>query len=191
MFNAIWARKCSEKIVSVKIFQFTQFTFHSLFVCVTVVSAHLNTRACLLSKCISCMVISTVPSAVISETPLVSSTTINITVSVPSGTVVTRFEVTWLRFTLSGYYGGYNTIYETGDFPNSYLISGLEPGNNYEIWVELYSAFNYISSSNYIIVTTLETGKRVESNPVLIGYVSLHSSQCWSSLTLNCYCHLQ
>ena len=137
------------------------------------------------------MVISTVPSAVISENPLVSSTTITITVIVPSGAVVTRFEVRVWRHTLSGCYGGYNSISETGDFPNSYLISGLEPGNNYEIEVNLYSADRYISSSNYITATTLETGKRVESNPVLIGYVSLHSSQCWSSLTLTCYCHFQ
>ena len=137
------------------------------------------------------VVISTVSSAVISEDPLVSSTTINITVSVRSDTVVTRFKVWWWRYTLSGSYGGYNTISETGDFPNSYLISGLEPGNNYEIQVNLYNAFWYIISTNSITVTTLETGKRVESNPVLIGYVSLHSSQCRSSLTLTCYCHFQ
>ena len=137
------------------------------------------------------MVISTVPSAVISETPLVSSTTINITVSVPSGAVVTQFEVLWRRYTLFGCYSSHNTIYETGDFPNSYLISGLEPGNNYRIQVKLYSADRYISSTNYITVTTLETGKRVKSNPVLIGYVTLHSSQCCSSLTLTCYCHFQ
>ena len=137
------------------------------------------------------MVISTVPSAVISENPLVSSTTINITVSVPSGAIVTRFEVLWRRYTLSGCYGGRNTIYETGDFPNSYPISGLQPGSNYRIRVLLYSADRYISSTNSIAVTTLETGERVESKPVLIGYVSLHSSQCWSSLTLTCYCHFQ
>ena len=124
------------------------------------------------------MVISTVPSAVISENPLISSTTINITVSVPSGAVVTRFEVWWSRYTLSGCYGGYNTIYETGDFPNSYLISGLQPGSNYRIRVYFYSAVRRISSTNYIAVTTLETGERVKSNPVLIGYVSLHSPRC-------------
>ena len=137
------------------------------------------------------MVISTVPSAVISEAPLISSNTINITVSVPSGAVVTRFKVQWSRYTLSGCYGGRNTIYETGDFPNSYLISGLQPGSNYRIRVYLYSAVRYISSSNYITVTTPETGERVKSNPVLIGYVSLHSSQGWSSLTFTCYCHFQ
>ena len=137
------------------------------------------------------MVISTALSAVITENPLVSSTTINITVSVPSGMVVTQFEVKWWRYTLSGCYGVYDTISETGDFPNSYLISGLEPGNNYEIQVDFYTAVHYVLSSNYITATTLETGKRVESNPVLIGYVSLHSSQCWSSLTLTCYCHFQ
>ena len=137
------------------------------------------------------MVISTVPSAVISENPLVSSTTITITVSIPSGAVVTRFQVRWSRYTLSGCYGGRNTISETGDFPNSYLISGLQPGNNYGIQVKLYSADRYISSTNYIAVTMLETGERVKYNPVLIGYISLHSSQCWSSLTLTCYCHFQ
>ena len=137
------------------------------------------------------MVISTVPSVEISENPLVSSTTISITVSVPIGAVVTRFEVRWERSTLSGCYGGYNTIYETGDFPDSYLISGLKPGSKYEIQVDFYSAVRYVTSTKYITVTTLETGKRVECNLVLIGYVSLHSSQCWSSLTITCYCHFQ
>ena len=137
------------------------------------------------------MVNSTVPSsAVLSETPSVSSTAINITGSVPSGTVVTGFEVRWQRDTSVGCSDeNYNTISETGVFPNIYQISGLEPGNKYTMRVRLSN--RYDTYSNSIIATTLETGECVESIPVLMVIDSLYSSQCWSSLTLTCHCHFQ
>ena len=137
------------------------------------------------------MVNSTVPlSAVLSETPLVLSTAINITGSVPSGTVVTGFDVRWWRDTSVGCSDeNYATLSETGAFPNSYQISGLEPGNKYTMRVRLTN--KYGTYSNSITATTLERGESVESIPVLMVIVSLYSSQCWSSLTLIWYCHFQ
>ena len=139
------------------------------------------------------MVNSTVPSsAVLSETPSVSATAINITGSVPSGTVVTGFKVSWWRDTSIGCSDeNYNTISETGVFPNIYQISGLKPGNKYTMSVRLTNGVRYDTYSNSITATTLETGESVESIPVLMVIISLYSSQCWSSLTLTCCYHFQ
>ena len=62
----------------------------------------------------------------------------------------------------------YATISETGVFPNSYQISGLEPGNKYRVRVRLSNVVRYGTFSNSIIATTLETGESVESIPVLM-----------------------
>ena len=148
-------------------------------------------KVCLLLSCAVKWFNSTVPSsAVLSETPSVSSTAINITGSVPSGTVVTEFVVRWWRDTSVGCSDeNHASISETGDFPNSYQISGLQPGNRYTMKVRLTSRYDILSNS--ITATTLETGESVKATPVLMVIVSLHSSQCWSSLTLTCYCHFQ
>ena len=122
----------------------------------------------------------TVPSAaVLSGTTSPSSTAITITGSVPSGSVVTGFEVRWLRDTSVGCSDkDEDTISETGAFPNSYQISGLEPGNRYTIRVTVSNAAGTAPSSNSVTETTLETGEIEIPNPVLaMVCFSLHSSQ--------------
>ena len=102
------------------------------------------------------------PSAAeLSGTTSPSSTAITITGSVPSGTVVTGFEVRWQRDTSVGCSDkDEDTIPETGAFPNSYQISGLEPGNRYTITVTVSNAAGTAPESNFVNGTTLETGKR-------------------------------
>ena len=104
----------------------------------------------------------TVPSAaVLSGTTSPSSTAIAITGSVPSDTVVTGFEVRWQRDTSVGCSDeDEGTISETGVFPNSYQIPGLEPGNRYTITVTVFNAAGGAPASNSVTGTTLETGER-------------------------------
>ena len=113
-----------------------------------------------------------VPSAaVLSGTTSVTSTTITITGSVPSGTVVTGFEVRWQRDTSVGCSDeDEGTISETGAFPNSYQISGLEPGNRYTTTVTVSNAAGTAPASNSVTGTTLETGKR-EREYCIINYI--------------------
>ena len=108
----------------------------------------------------------TVPSvAVLSGTTSPSSTAITITGSVPSGSVVTGFVVRWQRDTSVGCSDeDEDTISETGAFPNSYQISGLELGNRYTITVTVSNAAGTAPASNSVTGTTLETGER-ESSP--------------------------
>ena len=103
----------------------------------------------------------TVPSpAVLTGTTSVTSTSITISGSVPSGTVVTEFEVMWQRDTSVGCSDvDEDTISETGAFPNSYQISGLEPGNSYTITVTVSTAASTAPASNPVTATTLETGE--------------------------------
>ena len=105
----------------------------------------------------------TVPSAaVLSDTTSPSFTTITITGSVPSGTVVTRFEVRWQRDASVGCSDeDEGTIPETGVFPNSYQISGLEPGNRYTITVTVSNAAGTAPASNSVTATTLEIGESI------------------------------
>ena len=135
----------------------------------------------------------TVPSAAeLSETTSSSSTTIRFTItgSVPSGSVVTEFEVRWQRDTSVGCSDeDEDTISETGAFPNSYQISGLEPGNRYTITVTVSNAAGTAPASNSVTGTTLETGERESLLHCLC--TSLHSSQCWSSLSHTCHCNSQ
>ena len=104
----------------------------------------------------------TVPSAAeLSGTTSPLFTTITITGSVPSGSVVTEFEVRWQRDTSVGCSDeDEDTISETGAFPNSYQISGLEPGNRYTITVTVSNAAGTAPASNSVTGTTLETGER-------------------------------
>ena len=103
----------------------------------------------------------TVPSAaVLTGTTSVTSTAITITGSVPSGTVVTGFEVMWQRNTSIGCSDvDEGTISETGVFSNSYQISGLEPGNSYTTTVTVSTAAGTSQASNPVTATTLETGE--------------------------------
>ena len=103
------------------------------------------------------------PSAAILSGTTSLSTAVNITGSVPSGSVVTRFEVRWQRDTcpnegeISMRMG---TIIEESAFPNSYQISGLEPGNRYIITVIVYNAAGTAPVSNSLTGTTSEEGVR-------------------------------
>ena len=101
-----------------------------------------------------------VPSAaVLSGTTSPLSTTITITGSVPSGSVVIGFEVRWQRDTSVGCSDeDEDTFSETGAFPNSYQISGLEPGNRYTSRVTVSNAAGTAPASNSVTATTLETG---------------------------------
>ena len=101
------------------------------------------------------------PSAAeLSGITLPSSTAITITGSVPSGSVVTGFEVRWQRDTSVGCSDeDEDTISETGVFPNSYQISGLEPGNLYTITVTVSNAAGNAPVSNFVTGTALETGE--------------------------------
>ena len=102
----------------------------------------------------------TVPSAAaLTGTPLATSTAITITGSVPSGTVVTGFEVEWQRDTSVGCSDvDEDTISETGVFSNSYQISGLQPGNSFTITVTVSNTAGTAPASNPVTGTTLETG---------------------------------
>ena len=112
--------------------------------------------------CVFCFSPSELSAAVLSGTTSLSSTAITITGSVPSGTVVTGFEVRWQRDTCPGegeMAMRMGIITEDTAFPNSYQISGLEPGNRYTITVTVSNAAGTAPASNSVTGTTLETGE--------------------------------
>ena len=126
-----------------------------------------SAHACMVKLCIHGMIIietlcPAVPSAVVlSGTTSPSSTAITITGDVPSGTVVTGFEVRWQRDTSVGCSDeDEDTLSETGAFNNSHQISGLEPGSRYTITVTVFNAAGTAPASNSVTGTTLETGER-------------------------------
>ena len=131
--------------------------------------------------------------AVLTGTILPSSTVITITGSIPSGTVVTGFEVRWQRDTSAGCSDeDKGTMFVAGPF-SSYQISALEPGNRYTITVTVSNAAGTAPAINSVTGTTLETGRR-ECHlhcVCLLCYMFyiLHSSQCWSSLSHSWYCY--
>ena len=102
-----------------------------------------------------------VPSAAVLDDPtLVTPTFIRITGSVPSGSVVTGFEVEWQRHTLVGCSDvNERTISENGDF-TSYTIMGLEPGNRYTITVTVSNSAGNAPVSNPVTAMTPEAGER-------------------------------
>ena len=114
-------------------------------------------------NCAFCVFLSVPSAAVLSGTTSPSSTAITITGSVPSGTVVTGFEVRWQRDTCPGegeMAMRMGTITEDTAFTGSYEISGLEPGNRYTITVTVSNAAGTAPASNSVNGTTLETGER-------------------------------
>ena len=122
---------------------------------------HVRSALCIYFLTNGAILYPTVPSAaVLSGTTSPSSTAITITGSVPSGSVVTEFEVRWQRDTSVGCSDeDEDTISETGAFPNSYQISGLEPGNRYTITVTVSNAAGTAPASISVTGTTLETGE--------------------------------
>ena len=101
-----------------------------------------------------------VPSAaVLTGTTSPSSIAITITGSVPSGTVVTGFEVRWQRDTSVGCSNEDEyIIFVHGPF-RTYQISGLEAGNRYTITVTVFNDGGTAPASNSVTGTTLETGE--------------------------------
>ena len=121
--------------------------------------------------------------AVLSDTTSPSSTAITITGSVPSGSVVTGFEVRWQRDTSVGCSDeDESTISGTGAFPNSYQISRLEPGNRYTITVTVSNAAGTAPASNSVTGTTLETGEG-ERERVFFNFLSTAPSAGPASLS--------
>ena len=94
--------------------------------------------------------------------PTVTATTITITGSVPSGSVATDFIVQWQRDSSIGCSNNdAESIVVPGDF-TTYLITGLEPGNMYNITVRVFNVSGISNMSNVITIKTLETGKRAQ-----------------------------
>ena len=102
-----------------------------------------------------------VPSAAVLDDPTIVTTTfIRITGSVPSGSVVTGFEVEWQRDTSVGCSDvNERTISVNGDF-TSYTIMGLEPGNTYTIIVTVSNSAGTAPVSNTVTAMTPEAGER-------------------------------
>ena len=105
----------------------------------------------------------TVPSAlVLHSSPTVTATTITITGSVPSGSVVTGFEVQWQRDTSVGCSNRNQSSFNVyPGFGGSYTIPGLEPGNRYTITVAVFNAAGSGPVSNAVTTTTEESGKKL------------------------------
>ena len=102
-----------------------------------------------------------VPSAAVLDEPtIVTATFIIITGSVPSGSVVTGFEVEWQRDTSFGCSDvNQGTISVNGAF-TSYTISELEPGNRYTITVTVSNSAGTAPVSNTVTAMTPEAGER-------------------------------
>ena len=98
--------------------------------------------------------------AVLSGVTSVTSTTITITGSVPSGTVMTRYKIKWQRDTSVGCSDkDQRAAYFNTAFYVNLIATGLEPGNRYTITVTLYNAAGTAPASNSVTATTLETGE--------------------------------
>ena len=103
------------------------------------------------------------PSALVLDTsPTVTSTTINITGSVPTGSLVTGLEVQLQRNMSVGCSNtSYRSLTMYQGFSGSFIITGLEPGNRYTITVTVFNAAGSGPVSNAVAATTEESGKRL------------------------------
>ena len=139
-----------------------------------------------------CLVSPTVPSAPsLASTPTVTAITITVSGSVTDdGSVVTGFVVNWQRDMSVGCSDVDNgSISETGSF-TSYTLTGLEPGNRYNITVAASNTAGSGPLSNTVTAMTTETGKAQSLSPWLVhSFHSLPSSQWCSSLTHTGPCH--
>ena len=92
-------------------------------------------------------------------TVTVTSTTVAITGSVPSGSAETGFVVEWQRDTSVGCSDVIqDTMSVTGPF-TSYTITGLEPGNSYLVSVRVYNSLGSAPTST-VSAMTEEEGER-------------------------------
>ena len=101
------------------------------------------------------------PAPVLGETPTVTATTINITGTVPSGSVVAGFVVEWQRDTSVGCSDeDEDRVSVNGAFISYSTITGLEPGNRYTITVTVSNSAGSSGVSNTVTAMTEETGER-------------------------------
>ena len=122
---------------------------------------------------------STVPSApVVNTSPTVTSSAINITGSVPIGSVVTGFVVQWQRDTSVGCSNtNMGSVTVTGNrFTGHIIVGGLEPGNRYIITVTAFNVAGSGTVSNAISAMTYEIGKREPIHISIYNSHFLHSS---------------
>ena len=124
-----------------------------------------------------CLVSPTVPPAPsLASTPTVTATTITISGSVPDdGSVVTGFVVTWQRDVSVGCSDN-GSITETGRF-TSYTLTGLEPGDRYNITVAASNTAGSGPLSNAVTAMTTEIGKTQSISPWLVGWFD-HFTLC-------------
>ena len=102
---------------------------------------------------------STVLEALVLATPeTVTSTTINITGTVPDGSVVTSFRVQWQRDIAVGCSNVDENSKTIDDSFSSYKITGLQPDSRYIITVTVSNAAG--SVNDQVTAMTLEAGKR-------------------------------
>ena len=107
--------------------------------------------------------------------PTVTATTITISGSVPSGTVVNRFDVEWQRNTSVGCSDkDHGSITNTTNSFTRHALTELEPGNRYTITVTVSNGAGSSPVSNSVTATTTETGER--EIPVNVITVSLYTA---------------
>ena len=136
----------------------------------------ISTRKQPVYLCCVYLVSPTVPSAPsLASKPTVTATTITTSGSVPDdGSVMTGFVITWQRDMSVDVDNG--SITETGSF-TSYTLTGLEPGNRYNITVAASNTAGSGPVSNAVTAMTTETGKAQSLSPWLVGWFD-HFTLC-------------
>ena len=77
--------------------------------------------------------------------------------------MATDFIVQWQRDSSIGCSNNdAESIVVHGDYTTYYTITGLEPGNMYNITVRVFNVSGISNMSNVITAKTLETGKRAQ-----------------------------
>ena len=89
--------------------------------------------------------------------PTITATSISLSWSVPSGSVVTSYEVVWQRDTCSDEDEDSHT---TADDSTTYVIRGLEEDSSYSITVRASNTAGSSEDSNTVTAMTMEAGER-------------------------------
>ena len=103
-----------------------------------------------------------------------TATSISLSWSVPSGSMVTSYEVMWQRDTSVGcsYEDEDSRTINTNSISTGYVISGLEEDSLYRITVTAVNSFGSIAS-NPVTAMTEEAGER-DIAIISTGYVLLY-----------------